>query len=66
MSSDNEAQLSAVRRRVDDLKEYQIPRLAEYHGPAEGHRELCAEIRGDLERVRRGVEVRSTSCSYLD
>lgn len=54
---DPQSQLANIHRRLNDLRTFQLPRLRECKGPLDLHRELAEEMRGDLERVRLGIEV---------
>lgn len=50
--------LAGVRRRLVDLRTFQLSRLASCRGPLDLHRELAEEMRSDLESVRSRLEVR--------
>lgn len=54
---------SSIARRLDDIETYQIPRLAKCTGPIGLQRELADETKGDLEQVRRNIEVRPFTLS---
>ena len=56
---DVSSHLANLDRRLADLRTFQLPRLREYRGPLDLHRELADELRGDLENLRRGIEVES-------
>jgi protein transport protein SEC20 len=49
----------SITRRLDDIDTFQIPRLAKCAGPISLQRELAEETKGDLEQVRRNIEVSS-------
>ena len=48
----------SIVRRLEDIENYQLPRLARCKGPQGLQRELADETKDDLEQVRRNVEVR--------
>jgi len=46
----------SIKRRLDDIESFQLPRLTKC-GSVGLQRELAEEIKGDLELIRRSVEV---------
>lgn len=46
----------SIKRRLDDIESFQIPRLAKCTSVSL-QKELAEETKGDLELVRRSVEV---------
>jgi protein transport protein SEC20 len=48
----------SIKRRLNDIESFQIPRLTKCTGPIGLQRELAEETKGDLEQVRLSVEVR--------
>ncbi|WWD19029.1 hypothetical protein CI109_103487 [Kwoniella shandongensis] len=57
--------LSSLPRRIADLQTFQLPRLEKCLGPADLHRELVEEMRGDLEGVRYNIEAAREMCESL-
>lgn len=51
------ASISAIERRVVDLKDFQIPRLRECRESLGVQQQYAAELRDDLEGLARLVEV---------
>lgn len=51
----------SITRRLDDIDSFQIPRLAKCSGPIALQRDLAEETKGDLEQVRRNIEVSGES-----
>lgn len=47
----------SLKRRLDDIESFQIPRLTRCTGPIGLQRELAEETKSDLEQVRRSIEV---------
>ena len=56
---DAQSQSRNIRRRLDDLGNFQLSRLRDCKGPLDLQHELADEMRSDLEIVRRGIEVGS-------
>jgi hypothetical protein len=46
----------SIKRRLDDIESFQLPRITKC-GSVGLQRELAEEIKGDLELIRRSVEV---------
>jgi protein transport protein SEC20 len=57
MSIDIASAVASAKRRLHDLQTFQLPRLEKCDGPLGLHRELADELKGDLEGVRRNLEV---------
>jgi hypothetical protein len=56
-TSEAEALVSGVRRRLHDVRTYQLDRLRGCQGPVDLHRELAEEMRTDLETAYRNIQV---------
>lgn len=50
--------IASLNRHLKDLSTFQIPRLAECSGPKTLQEELVAELREDMEELKKGMEVR--------
>ncbi|KAJ9118654.1 hypothetical protein QFC22_003874 [Naganishia vaughanmartiniae] len=48
--------ITAAKRRVADLQAYQLPRLRDCKGPVDLQRELSAELKEDIRRVKRSID----------
>ena len=57
MSVTISSSVSIATRRLNDLRTYQLPRLIQCQGPVQLFREIADEMKGDLEGVRRSIEV---------
>lgn len=57
MSSDSTQIITSIRRRLGDLQTYQLPRLSECKGPIDLQRELSAELKEDIRRIKRSLDV---------
>lgn len=57
MSSDAQQISTTIRRRLGDLQTYQLPRLGECKGPIDLQRELSAELKEDIRRIKRSLDV---------
>ena len=57
MSINARASIENVKRRVNDLTSFQLPRLERCNGPIGLYKELADEMRVDLASVRRSLEV---------
>jgi len=56
----------SIKRRLDDIESFQIPRLEKCTGPIGLQRELAEETKGDLEQVRRSIEVSDLSSNATE
>lgn len=59
---DTASAVASAKRRLHDLQTFQLPRLEKCSGPLGLHRELADELKGDMEGVRRTLEVRRWVC----
>jgi protein transport protein SEC20 len=58
MAPANPQEITTVaRRRLADLQTYQLPRLRDCRGPVDLQRELSAELKEDIRRVERSIDV---------
>jgi protein transport protein SEC20 len=58
MAPANPQEITTVaRRRLVDLQTYQLPRLRDCRGPVDLQRELSAELKEDIRRVERSIDV---------
>ncbi len=57
------ASIASIRRRQNDLREFQLPRLRSCSNSLTVQQEYAAEVREDLEAITRLVEV--SSCITL-
>lgn len=57
MSSETHQITTSIRRRLADLQTYQLPRLRECMGPIDLQRELSAELKEDIRRIKRSLDV---------
>ncbi|KAI5451343.1 Protein transport protein sec20 [Naganishia albida] len=56
MSSEAQQVSSSVRRRLADLQTYQLPRLRDCKGPIDLQRDLSAELKDDIRKVKRSID----------
>lgn len=63
MSSEVPQITTSIRRRLADLQTYQLPRLRECKGPIDLQRELSAELKEDIRRIKRSLDVRAALCN---
>jgi protein transport protein SEC20 len=64
LDQDTLALISSAHRRANDLSECQIPRLRECRGPLSLQQNLAGELREDLDRFSRQVEVCIVRCKH--
>ncbi|WWC90782.1 uncharacterized protein L201_005719 [Kwoniella dendrophila CBS 6074] len=57
MSESLNSILSSLPRRLNDLESFQLPRLQQCLGPLDLHKELCDEMRSDLEGIRYNLDM---------
>ncbi|KAJ9101145.1 hypothetical protein QFC21_003363 [Naganishia friedmannii] len=60
-SADPQETIAAARRRLADLQTYQLPRLRDCRGPVDLQRELSAELKEDIRRVKRSIDAVDTA-----
>ncbi|KAJ9094015.1 hypothetical protein QFC20_006995 [Naganishia adeliensis] len=56
MSSEAQQITTSIRRRLADLQTYQLPRLRDCKGPIDLQRELSAELKDDIRKVKRSID----------
>lgn len=49
--------IASIRRRQNDLLEFQIPRLRDCKGPLSVQQNFAAEVREDVDALARQIEV---------
>jgi hypothetical protein len=57
MSTDSQQITNSIRRRLADLQTYQLPRLRDCKGPIDLQRDLAAELKDDIRKVKRSIDV---------
>jgi hypothetical protein len=57
MSTDSQLITNSIRRRLADLQTYQLPRLRDCKGPIDLQRDLSAELKDDIRKIKRNIDV---------
>ena len=57
--------IQSSTRRLNDLKSFQLARLAGCKGPLDIHAELAEEMKSDLESIRNSLEVGHKAADYV-